>query len=285
MKVIDLEQGSEEWLSLRGRRVGASDSPNILGLTDWGTAYTTWRDKTGRTEKAKDPNRTKKAFNNYAIERGNRFEPIIRADWEFDNNVEMPPIVGISDDRPWMMASFDGYNFDLLEGLEIKAPNKEVFEMAKQGRVHPKYEYQLVHQSIVGDLKKIHFVCGKIEKVNGAEKLIDTAVAQFLRDEKKNEYLLQKLDEFWGYVERDEPPPLTEKDTLVIEDESAKELFRELKVCAQIIDGYEAAKKRLPEIKAEIIPFLTHRKVSCEGVIVTKRFNKKDGDYLNVKVA
>ena len=48
MKVVDLNQRSEEWLQWRSKGVTASDIPIILGLSPYKTRWQLWAEKVGR---------------------------------------------------------------------------------------------------------------------------------------------------------------------------------------------------------------------------------------------
>lgn len=282
---MELVQGSKEWLAFRKKRIGSSDAPIIMGVSPWSTPYQLWRDKTGRVERDRDPNKEKKPLGNWALERGNRWEPMARSMYELRNDLPMKPVVLIHPKFAHIIASLDGFNEEARRILEIKIPGKETFEAAKRGIVHEKYIYQLEHQLEVTGAEQNDFFCAKVDLVDGRERITDTALVEYKSNPKLRETLLAKEQEFYGFLERDEPPPLCEKDTLVIETEPARELFRELKVCTQIVDAYELASKRQRELIAEIKPFITHKKVSCEGVKVFKRKNQKDGEYLDIKLA
>ena len=59
-----LQQGTQEWLDWRKERIGASDTPCIMGV-GFKTPFQLWQVKTGRVPP--DPQ-------NYAMQRGNELE-------------------------------------------------------------------------------------------------------------------------------------------------------------------------------------------------------------------
>jgi len=67
MKVVDLNQRSDEWLQWRSKGVTASDIPIILGLSPYKTRWQLWAEKVGRIN-APD------ISNNPNVKRGVRLE-------------------------------------------------------------------------------------------------------------------------------------------------------------------------------------------------------------------
>ena len=67
MKTIELEQGSNEWLSWRRTVITATDCSCIMGNNPWTTEYKCWQRKLELI-----PEQT----SNYAMERGKRLEPV-----------------------------------------------------------------------------------------------------------------------------------------------------------------------------------------------------------------
>ena len=67
--IVNLVQGSEQWLAHRRGLRNASESAAVLGISPWCTPYQLWLLKTGRAE----PNV------NVAMRRGTALEPAARA--------------------------------------------------------------------------------------------------------------------------------------------------------------------------------------------------------------
>ena len=47
-RIVQLTQGSAEWLDYRRSRRNASETAAVMGLSPWSTPYQLWLDKTGR---------------------------------------------------------------------------------------------------------------------------------------------------------------------------------------------------------------------------------------------
>ena len=81
--IIQLVQGSPEWLAYRRTMRNASESAAVLGLSPWSTPYQLWLAKTGRSEvKVTAPMR-----------RGTELEPAARLAYEEQTGLVMQPLV------------------------------------------------------------------------------------------------------------------------------------------------------------------------------------------------
>ena len=47
-RIVQLTQGSPEWLEYRRSRRNASETAAVMGLSPWNTPYQLWLEKTGR---------------------------------------------------------------------------------------------------------------------------------------------------------------------------------------------------------------------------------------------
>lgn len=115
MPIIQLEQGSPEWLSYRQRRIMATDTPVILGNNPWVTKFQRWEEKMGI--------RPGPIMNN-AMKRGHELEPIAREKIQEILGIKFTPVVYESDTDPWMAASLDGLSECGKYIIEIKCPFK-----------------------------------------------------------------------------------------------------------------------------------------------------------------
>lgn len=142
MKILDVIQGSPEWELLRRTSVGASDCAAICGIDPYKKPDKLWKQKfTGE-----------KQYISPAMERGKQLEPLARSMFERSYGIKFPPLVGMSDEFDFMIASFDGYNVQWKSLIEIKCPNEKLFDQIILERKIPKsYIYQIQHQL---------FVCG-----------------------------------------------------------------------------------------------------------------------------
>ena len=138
MKIVDVEQGSQEWLNLRRAKITATDCPAIMEVSEYKSPRMVWLDKMGDSP-LDDPTP--------AMERGRNLEPFARSHFNETNGMNFVPVVGISSTEKWQMASFDGV-YDNAN-LEIKCPSMSRMDRYRSGEIHQQYLYQVYHQMMV----------------------------------------------------------------------------------------------------------------------------------------
>jgi putative phage-type endonuclease len=142
LKIIDVEQGSPEWVALRKKKTTATDSAIIMNLNPWKSSLDLWREKKGLKEP--DP------INEKMI-KGQRLEPIARQRICELSGIEYKPLVALHDQRTWQMASFDGVSESRKSLVEIKCGGVKLYEDCKKGMIPEYYECQVQHQlEIIG---------------------------------------------------------------------------------------------------------------------------------------
>lgn len=98
-KIIDLEQGSHEWLNFRKGKIGASMVASCVGIK--GAFH--------NKEEARDIILgLKEVYQNNAMKKGQEYEPLIRARVEFLHSVSITPVVLQSLENEMFIASLDG---------------------------------------------------------------------------------------------------------------------------------------------------------------------------------
>src|ERR1035437_7322780 len=98
-KIIQLIQGSADWLEYRLKMRNASETAAVLGVSPWCTPYQLWLLKTGRSV----PKATA------AMQRGTDLEPAARLAYEAQTGNSMQPLV-VQDGA--YSASLDGMDLD-----------------------------------------------------------------------------------------------------------------------------------------------------------------------------
>ena len=126
----ELVQGTEAWLKFREARIGSSDAPIILGVSEYCTPYELWLRKLGRR---------KSQSSNFATDLGHRWEPALRAHLELKLGLDFPPKMVAHPRYDFIISSLDGYCETTNEIAEFKFAGREVFEEAERGFVHDKY--------------------------------------------------------------------------------------------------------------------------------------------------
>jgi len=149
LKIIDLEQGSDEWLKFRESHITATDVSAILGINSWKTAPQLWEEKMGMLPPI---------VQNARMKRGQDLEPIARQTLIDITQIDFKPVVVVHDVEPWAMASLDGYCYLHNVICEIKCPNMDTHNLALSGGLKPYYMSQVQWQLwITGAEECIYF--------------------------------------------------------------------------------------------------------------------------------
>ncbi len=213
MKIANkFKQNSRDWYGWRGKGIGASDAPAVMGASPWTTKFELWAQKVGVMDKPD--------FHPFAVsamERGKLLEPKAR-EWYADRyNVVVEADVNCEHETyEYMRASLDGL-VTLPDGisylLEIKCPGKVDHAKALNGKVPDKYYPQLQFQLLVTGLNVAHYV-----SFDG-----ETGVA--IPVPRDNEYIARLVDDtvaFWGLVQTGVAPEVSADDLAKLADQLDK---------------------------------------------------------------
>ena len=212
MKIIDLKQGSPEWLEFRQTHLGASDISAITGTNPWRDSVMLWEEKTGLVER-KPPNE--------AMAHGTETEPLAREAYMSDEGVLLSTPTCVSDMWETAIASLDGITSDLKKIVEFKCPMSDrLYEQALLGQIPPYYMDQIQWQLWVTKAETCDYVVF-IDRFK-YKKL------EVCADLKYQANILNLAEEFWDYVESNTPPPI-KSPTVIIDDNLANELASELR--------------------------------------------------------
>jgi putative phage-type endonuclease len=259
MKIIELEQGSDEWLAWRRTVITATDCPVIMGSSPWSTAYKIWQRKLGYADEIKS---------NEAMERGKRLEPEARAQFVQRHGVEMIPVVVESTEYEFLGASLDGFYGECNAVLEIKCGGTKLHDMARKGEIPAYYQDQMQHQLLVTRAEKCFYY-----SYDGT----DGICIEVFPDPEFEARFMPKAREFWKCVAFNEPPALQDSD---YKDMSEEPLWKRyateyLKLCEQI--------KNLEEVKdsyrKELLRLCGDQNCLGEGVRVMKMHMRGRVDY------
>lgn len=176
--VIELAQGTKEWLEWRKGGIGSSDAPAIMGENPWKSAHYLLREK-GKT----------KTFKNAAMMRGHQLEPLARNAFNEAFDIEVKPACLQNKKCGWLRASVDGIAISENVVVEIKCGEKAYWHAARK-RTVPKYYYgQLQHILAVTNLPTLDYYC-YLPSLPGVHLSI-------ARDESYIERLLRAEATFW----------------------------------------------------------------------------------------
>ncbi|MDZ7703149.1 MAG: YqaJ viral recombinase family protein [Trueperaceae bacterium] len=192
----DPETQRDAWLESRKAGLGGSDMAGILGLSPWSSAHEIWEEKTDR--KASDGDMLR-------FRLGRALEPFTIAEFERETGLEVLPFDGVTfvrRDRPWGRGNTDGLVFDdghfvgLYEGKTASIFNRGEWEH----HVPVYYQTQAQHYGWVLDAERAFFGVLYLGRTDFDHHVLP-------RDEDDVLEMVEAGDEFWQYVEDDEPPP------------------------------------------------------------------------------
>lgn len=256
-----LIQGSEEWLNMRRKYIGASDAPIIMGYSPWKTAYQLWEEKLGlvKTEKA-----------NFAMERGNRLEPQALLAYNKLTGNFAEPMVVFSEEHKWMMSSLDGLSFDKKIIVEIKCPGKEDHDLASKGIIPKKYEAQLQHQLATIELDHLHYFSYHEE----SQYLVEVH-----RDEKFISKLISCEKCFWDSLQSLTPPDMTDRDVLEIEDDEFSFISNEWRIANEQL---QKIKEKEDYYRKLLVEKAKNRNCNNKEISIRKIIRKGNIDYSKI---
>ena len=198
----------KEWLEKRrATGIGASEASAALGMNPWLSNTELYDVVTGRKE-------PKDLSGNEMAEFGSKAEQYLRGLFAVQHpeyEVEYHPYDMLyQDERPWLFCTLDGelVGKDGKRGiLEIKTASIGKKSQAAEwdGKIKDTYYIQILSQMLSTGYDFV-WVIAMLRRLDGSSEL-----RQYRFDraecEEDLKYLEDKLDEFYGYVERGEEPP------------------------------------------------------------------------------
>ncbi|MCK4817779.1 YqaJ viral recombinase family protein [bacterium] len=148
-RLVDIAQGTSEWLHWRNQGLGASDAPAIMGENPWKSRERLLKEKLNELS----------FWQNDAMRRGIELEPEARRRYEQMTGIKVRPVCLESTQFDWLRASIDGLAHDGSSVVEIKC-GESVYRHAASKRQVPQYYLgQLQHILAVTGLPRIDFWC------------------------------------------------------------------------------------------------------------------------------
>lgn len=187
MQLVNLKQGSDEWLRFRRSHICASDAPVIMGMSPWKSPLELYEEKIFSFEQE----------SNLYMQRGKDLECVALEEFENMTGIQMFPMVAKNDSIDWLAASFDGVTLNKDAILEIKCPGKKDHETAMKGKIPPKYIAQLQHQIYVSDLSFTYYFSFDGQK---------GVILEVKKDDLFIEKMIEKEKEFWNCLKTLKPP-------------------------------------------------------------------------------
>jgi putative phage-type endonuclease len=260
-QIVQLVQGSPAWHAHRAQYRNASETAIVMGISPWQTPYQLWLQKTGRIRPEV----------NAAMARGTELEPQARLAYEVLTGEIMQPLVLVDG---LYSASLDGLTLDGRLILEIKCPFRgrasSLWRAVEAGEVPDYYQAQIQHQLMVSGAETAHLYV-----FDGTEGLLQHVprIAHY------PDQIQAAWEAFWPSLANDTPPPLTERDKVMREDETwqaAASAYLAIKAES------EAVTERLDAAKATLVNLARHPSESGSGVTVTRFWKQGNVDYKRV---
>lgn len=247
--IVQLTQGSTEWLEYRRKLRNASETAAVMGISPWITTYQLWLLKTGRSDTAV----------NAAMRRGSELEPAARAAYEAQTGLVMQPLV-LQDDA--YSASLDGITLEGDIVLEIKCPYRgaesALWQHAVSGEIPPHYQAQIQHQLMVSGAATAHFWV--YSEAGGLAMEVQ-------RDQDAIDQLRSAWNAFQVFLDTDSPPPLTDADTVLRGDADWAAAAAAYKTAKRLADDASAA---LDHARLSLSSLAVHAREHGAGVSVTR---------------
>ncbi len=152
MNIIDVVQGSPEWIAVRAKYRCASEAPAMMGASKYLSRTELLRQKSTGLTPDIDP-ATQRRFDS-----GHAAEAAARSLVEGLIGDELFPATA-ADDANYLLASFDGITMGGETGYEHKLWNEDVAAQVRSKDLSPMYYWQIEQQILVGGLERIIFVC------------------------------------------------------------------------------------------------------------------------------
>ena len=189
----------DEWLDVRKRGIGSSDSSAAIGLNPYKSQLELWLEKTNRDQHLAKPNPDDDTA---PVFWGVVLEPVVASQYQrrSGNKVRKVNAVLQHPEIPWMLANIDRevVGSTDVQILECKTAGINGAKLWRDGV--PKYvEVQVMHQLAVTGKQ-----AADVAVLLGGQQL---EVYRIERDEILIKHLIELERQFWHYVETDTPPP------------------------------------------------------------------------------
>lgn len=184
--LVDLQQGTAEWLEWRHNGIGASEASSVMDENPFESASALARKK-------REPV-VLETFQNAAMALGTQLEPEARRRYIEATGKNVRPVCVQSSRYEWLRASLDGLSIENDIVVEIKC-GASVYRRVSESRSVPHYYYgQVQHILAVTGLESLDFWC---YWPDNPEILIPVP-----RDNRYIERLLAKELTFWSLVKQ-----------------------------------------------------------------------------------
>lgn len=258
MRIINVEQGSDEWLELRKSKVTSTDCAVLMNLSPFKKAFRLWEEKVGVREGS---------FKNAAMQRGNDCEEDALLLYKETLCLDFEPAVVVSDLHPWLMASLDGLCFSRGMAVEIKTPlEKNYAKLIESIPIYYQIQMQAVFAACDGYVDSMDFVVYSPE-----QQIID--ITPVKPDKEMIKRIVDESKDFHRRLREFDPPPPLHK--VVQSDEMRRAVDEYVLAC----DMQERALKMKNQAAEKIKAISNGESIEGFGVKLTNYWRKGAVDY------
>lgn len=182
MQLLELEQGSPEWLAIRKKHRPASETPVVLGISPFQKPGDLWEVRKGLRE----------VYVSAAMREGTAREDEVRKIAAEQYGEDWSPIVAVEGDY---LASLDGISGCGSTVLEIKV-SKKTHAAVASGEIPAHYAAQMQHQMMVTQADRA--ILAAMHPETGA-----VAYAELVADAEAQHRICDAWDAFWPALSLD----------------------------------------------------------------------------------
>jgi len=193
-----------QWLNDRGTKLGSSDCPAILGISPYRSAVDVYTEKVYALE-GRTPYRLAEPFDiSNPLQRGHLFEPVIARAYELTTGLQLiAPPARVHPDADFIAATADRMTMDGTRLVELKKVHwRNADEWGEPGteQIPDQYLAQVHEQMAVYNVDR----CDVVALIGDD----DLRIYPIRRNKSLCEMIIDQMCDFWGRIERREPPEI-----------------------------------------------------------------------------
>lgn len=202
--LYDSQHDHAAWLANRGTKLGSSDCPAILGVSPYRTAADVYVEKVAVIEGRREPRPVEPFDFTNPLQRGHLYEPVIARAYELTTGVSLsPPPAAVHGQYDFIAASADRMTMDGRKLVELKKVHwRNADEWGEPGteEIPDGYLAQVQEQMAVYGVDQ----CDVVALIGDD----DLRIYPITRNKTLCEMIVDSMCDFWGRVQRREPPEI-----------------------------------------------------------------------------
>lgn len=275
-ELIELEQGSQEWLDARVGVITGSRVAGIIGASKYKTSDDVMR------EMVREYHGAEREFTgNAATEYGNQHEDVALQDFEILTGLDVQRVGFIlHNDNKWLGVSPDGL-IDLPdsdEGVEIKCPYSGKIETLSE---RPDYYAQVCLSLVVTNRNTWHFFCWSKDASHHEKVEREDADAWYAEHEQT---IKEFYDEFTAIISDKEKsePYLSDLEVDLSDNREWQQAVENFALCKARLEKYKEHEAEARENLIKLAKSTGVKKTTGCGVSVTRSTRKGNVQYAKI---